>query len=213
MENLEVSNLDHVRWVGGGSGAGKTAVTCMLAERFECNPYSTDETLMAHSGRLGATEAPLLERFRSMSMDERRWVRRDPATMYATFPWFHGEGFDQIVEDLRRMSTDHPLLVEGFRLSPHLVRSHVSNPSHAVWLVPTSDFRRATFGRRRDADAFWMQTSDPDRALINLLERDRIFSDEIVRDADQNHLEVLYVDGTQTLEDMAIDLASRFDLA
>jgi hypothetical protein len=45
------------------------------------------------------------------------------------------------------------------------------------------------------------------------LDRDRIFSDEIVRDADQNHLEVLYVDGTQPLEDMVIDLASRFDLA
>jgi hypothetical protein len=45
------------------------------------------------------------------------------------------------------------------------------------------------------------------------LDRDRIFSDEIVRDADQNHLEVLYVDGTRTLEDMVIDLASRFDLA
>jgi hypothetical protein len=58
-----------------------------------------------------------------------------------------------------------------------------------------------------------MQTSDPDRALSNLLERDRIFSDQIIRDAGQNHLDVLYVDGTQTIEYMVIDLASRFDLA
>jgi hypothetical protein len=143
MENHEVTNLDHVRWLGGGSGAGKTAVTSILAERFGCNHYSTDEALSVHSGRLGATEAPLLERFRRMSMDE-RWVRRDPATMYATFPWFHGEGFDLLVEDLQRMPTDRPLLVEGFRLIPHLVRPHVLDPRHAVWLVPTSGFRRGS---------------------------------------------------------------------
>ncbi len=127
-----------------------------------------------------------------MSKDE-RWVRRDPVTMYATFRWFHGEGFDLLVEDLQRMPTDRPILVEGFRLLPHLVRPHVSDPRHAVWFAPTSDFRLAASGRRRDADAFWMQTSDPDRALSNLLERDRIFSDEIVRDADENDLDVFYV--------------------
>ena len=45
MENLVVTNLDHVRWVGGGSSAGKTAVTLLCAERFECRYYCTDEAL------------------------------------------------------------------------------------------------------------------------------------------------------------------------
>jgi 2-phosphoglycerate kinase len=132
--------------------------------------------------------------------------------MYATFPWFHGEGFDLLIENLQRLPTNQLVLVEGFRLLPHLVRPHVLNPRHAVWLVPTPDFRHAAFMRRRHADAFWTRTTDPDRAFINLLERDRIFTDKIEGDAARNSLGVLYVDSTCTVESMAQELAARFGL-
>jgi hypothetical protein len=211
IENHEVANLDHVRWVGGGSGSGKTTVTRPLAERFGIGFYSTDTTISDHSERLEATGAPLLDRFRRMSMDE-RWTQLDPVTMYATIPWFHGEGFELIIEDLQKMPTDHPVLVEGFRLLPHLVQPYVSNPSHGVWLVPAAGFRQAAFKQRPQPDAFWMRTTNPDRALSNLLERDRIFSDKIAGDAARNGFEVLYVDGTRTVDRMANELASRFGL-
>jgi hypothetical protein len=211
IDNHEVSNLDHVRWVGGGSGAGKTTVTRLLADRFGIDLYSTDTTIGVHSEQMDASGAPLLERFRRMSMDE-RWVEHDPVTMYATFPWFHGEGFDLLLEDVQRLPTDRPILVEGFRLLPHLVRPHLSNPRHAVWLVPTPDFRQEAFMRRRHADAFWTRTTDPERALTNLLERDRIFTGTIDSDAARNNLDVLYVDGMRTVEGVAEELTERFGL-
>jgi hypothetical protein len=211
VDNHEVPNLDHVRWVGGGSGAGKTTVTRLCAERFGAGLYSTDAAIGVHSELLGKTDAPLLERFRHMSMDE-RWVHHDPVTMYSTFPWFHGEGFDLLLEDLQRLPTDRTVLVEGFRLLPHLVRPHVSNPSHAVWLLPTPDFRNAAFSWRQGADAFWMRTTDPDRALTNVLERDRIFCDKIADDVAHNGFEALLVDGSRSVVRMAGDLASRFGL-
>jgi hypothetical protein len=211
IDNHVVSDLDHVRWVGGGSGAGKTTVTRLLAERFGLALYSTDAMIGAHSERLDATAAPLLERFRRMSMDE-RWVQHDSVTMYESFPWFHGEGFDLLIDDLQQMPTDRLVLIEGFRLLPDLVRPHVSNPSHALWLLPTADFRQAAFGRRRDADAFWGRTSDPDQALSNLLERDRIFSDKISNDTARNGLEALHIDGNRTARSLATELAVRFGL-
>ncbi len=100
-------------------------------------------------------------------------------TMHRTFPWFHGGGFDLVLDDLRQLPDDHLVLVEGFRLLPQLIRPHLSDPRHAVWLLPTREFRQAAFPRRGAADAFWLRTSDPDRALANLLERDRIFADEL----------------------------------
>ncbi len=56
-------SLEHVRWVGGGSGAGKTTVTRLLAGRVGARLYSTDATIGVHSDRLEPAEAPLLECF------------------------------------------------------------------------------------------------------------------------------------------------------
>ena len=106
-------DLGHVRWIGGGSGAGKTTLARRLAGRSGLRLYSTDATISAHSQRLSQAEAPLLATFRSMSVDE-RWLQQEPATMYRTFPWFHGEGFDLVIEDLRELPRDKIILVEGF---------------------------------------------------------------------------------------------------
>lgn len=186
-------------------------MTRLLAERFGARLYSTDATIGVHSDRLHAAAAPLLELFRRKDMDE-RWVRRDPLTMYRTFPWFHGEGFDLVLDDLRQLPDDRLALAEGFRLLPQLVRPHLSDPRHAVWLLPTPGFREAAFARRGAADAFWLRSSDPDRALANLLERDRIFTDELAGESVRTGVGVVHVDGTRAIEDVAGQLAALFGL-
>lgn len=211
MDNHDVPNLDHVRWVGGGSGAGKTTVTRLLAERFGIDFYSTDSAIGIHSQRLEPAEAPLLEAFCRLSVDE-RWVLSDPVTMFGTFPWFHGEGFQLLIEDLEQMPKDRTVLVEGFRLLPDLVRPHLANRNHAVWLLPTPEFRRAAFQRRHGTEAFWMGTTDPDLALANLLERDRMFTDRLANECVRNDMNSLYVDGTTSVSHTAEDLASCFGL-
>ncbi len=167
----------------------------MLAQRVGGRLYSTDATIQAHSDRLTAEEAPLLNRFRRMNMDQ-RWLLRDPVTMYRTFPWFHGEGFDLVLDDLRQLPDNRPVLVEGFRLLPQLLRPHLSDLRHGVWMLPTPTFRRAAFARRSAEDAFWQRTSDRDQALANLLERDRIFTDRLANACSTTGLTAIPVDGT-----------------
>lgn len=208
---MRVRALDHVRWVGGGTGAGKSTVARRLAERFGLRIYSTDGAIAGHVDRLGSGSAPLLDAFLAGGMDQ-RWVDRDPATMYRTFPWFHGEGFDLVVEDLRALSSGGVVLAEGFRLLPHLVRPLLSDPRHAAFLIPTPEFRAAAFGRRDSRDAFWLRTGDPRRALSNLLERDAIFTDAVAADAARNGLATLAVDGTTPIDDEVDELAARFAL-
>jgi 2-phosphoglycerate kinase len=197
--------------VGGATGAGKSTVTRRLAERFGLAIYSTDAAIGIHGAKLSPTAAPLLEAFRRMSMHE-RWVQREPAEMYQTFPWFHGEGFDLLIEDLRSLPTTTITLVEGFRLLPHLARPHISQPHHAVWLIPTPRFRREAFAGRSRSDAFWLRTGDPERALENLLARDQMFTTVIAEDAKRNEMETLPVDGARSVEDTVSAVAKQFGL-
>ena len=206
-----MAELDHIRWVGGGSGAGKTTVARRIAEQSGLRIYSTAATIGVHASKLSEAAAPLTAGFRRMGMDE-RWVLREPREMYRTFPWFHGEGFELLIEDLHALPTDRITLVEGFRLLPHLVRPLLAAPAHAVWLIPTPGFRREVFAARDPSQAFWLRTTDPERALANLLVRDELFTDAIAAGAVRDGLTTVVVDGRQPIDPTVAAIADQFDL-
>lgn len=144
-----------------------------------------------------------------MDMDE-RWVNRSPQAMLETFHWFLGEGFSLIVDDLLDLSSDPPVIAEGFRLLPALVRPLLAASGRAVWLLPTPEFRRAAFERRQPSGppwAFVSETSNPERALANLLDRDRMFTDQLRDEARHLGLRVIEV-GLGTTEDDAGELVT-----
>lgn len=191
--------LRHVYWLGGGSGAGKSTVARRLAAEHGLQLYATDEVMARHAARLPPEEAPLLAAFAGMDMDE-RWVRRSPAQMLDTFHWFRGEGFRLVVEDLLRLPPEPPVVAEGFRLLPHLVAPLLADRAHAVWLLPTPQFRRAAFDSRGTVWDIPGRTSDPQRALHNLLERDRMFTDRLTEETARLGLRAVPV-GPGTSED------------
>src|SRR4051812_36264213 len=147
MMRPDADELAHVRWLGGGSGGGKSTMARRLAGTYGLRVYSTDDVMPEHAGRTTAAGSPRLHEFLGMSMDE-RWVDRSPETMLETFHWYAGEGFGLIVEDLRAMPRDRIVLAEGFRLLPRLVRPLLSGPRQAVGLLPSPPFPPAPPGRR-----------------------------------------------------------------
>jgi len=197
--------LGHVRWLGGGTGAGKTAITARLADAFGLRTYSTDAAIRPH-GLVPGPDTPLLSAFSGMNMDE-RWVRRTPQTMLETFPWFRGERFDSIVTDLVGQPRTPMMIAEGFRLLPRLVHPLLDEPWHAVWLISTPGFRRRVFERRPPADQFWLRTSDPALAFERLLERDERFAQQVADEAVGLGLKVFLVDGTTPEADLAAEVA------
>ncbi len=136
-----------------------------------------------------------------MNLDE-RWVNRPPSVMLRTFHGFQGEGFHLILEDLPGLPEEPPILAEGFKLLPRLVSPLLTGPNQAVWLVPTPQFRRVALEMRGSTWDIPRKTSNPKRALSNLLARDELFSDEVVKQAAALQLRVIEVDGSLGVDEV-----------
>ncbi|MFI1200311.1 AAA family ATPase [Streptomyces sp. NPDC020883] len=206
------TRLRHVFWIGGGSGAGKSTIARRLADRHGWHLYATDDVMRDHAGRTTPDQAPLLHQFIAMDMDE-RWVNRSPQTMLETFHWFRGEGFGLIVEDLLRLPQGPCVVVEGFRLLPHLVKPLLDAPEHAVWLLPTPDFRQAAIRSRSvPGEDFVWRTGNPARAGRNLAERDRMFTAHLRQETERLQLPAIQIDTTMTEDDLAERVTTAFRL-
>ncbi|RJQ83883.1 hypothetical protein [Amycolatopsis panacis] len=205
------ARLSHVYWLAGGSGAGKSTIARRLAARHGLQLYVTDDMMSDHASRCTPEDCPFLSEFQAMDMDQ-RWVDRSPETMLETFHWFRGEGFGLIVEDLLRLPREPGVIVEGFRLLPHLVKPLLATPGHAVWLLPTPEFRRTAIESRGSAWTIAGKTSNPEKALRNLLERDRMFTEHLYEQTKSLQLHVIEVDTTMTEDDLGRRVTEAFGL-
>ncbi len=205
------ARLANTYWVGGGSGAGKSVIARRLAVQHGLRVYATDEVVPEHGGRIRPQDAPFLSSFKRMDMDE-RWVNRSPEAMLETFHWVRGEGFGLIVEDLLDLPAEPGVIAEGFRLLPHLVEPLLAAPGHAVWLLPTPGFRRAAFASRGSLWEIAGKTSNPGRALHNLLERDRMFTDRLRGDLQHLGLPAIEIDIAMTEDGLARRVTEVFGL-
>jgi hypothetical protein len=202
--------LKHVRWIGGGIGAGKSTIARLLAAAYGFRVHSC-EPISAHRARSNPIDDPLLYAFLAMDMDE-RWLNRTPSVMLEPFHGYQGEGFDLIVEDLLGPSTNQPILFEGFRLLPRLVALLLIRPDQAVWLIPTPEFRLAAFASRGSTWDIAGQTGDPGRALENLLARDKLFAEQVAIEAENLQLGVLEVNKALSVDDLTSLVAGHLGL-
>jgi 2-phosphoglycerate kinase len=204
--------LRHVYWIGGGSCAGKSTIARRIAAEHGLQLYATDDVMADHARRSTPEDCPLLHEFMAMDMDH-RWVNRSPTDMLETFHWFRGEGFSMIIADILRLPREPGIIVDGFRLLPHLVKPFLSVRSHAVWLLPTPEFRQAVVDSRGGLHwGFIGKTSNPERALGNLLERDAMFTDHLNEDAQRLGLNTIAVDSTMTIYELAGRVADALGL-
>jgi hypothetical protein len=114
-----------------------------------------------------------------------------------------------VLNDLVNLVEDVPLIAEGFGLTPDLIAPLLSKPNQGVWLVPGDAFKLESM-RQRDKPAWRHETSSPELALNNLLERDRSLTQHFRREAEARGLTVLEVDGSLSPEALADRLEAHF---
>ena len=138
-------------------------------------------------------------RWEALTPDE-RWVTMTPAAMAEFSLELNAERFGNMVEDVGGQPREPAIVMEGTPLLPWLVEQHLENPANAVWLLPSPAFQRPRLLERTSTT--WNETSDPETALANRIERERLVAEAIERGARERGYTVLRVDETRGLEAM-----------
>jgi hypothetical protein len=208
------ARLRHVRWLVGGTGAGKSTAAAVLARRFDLDVYDGDRAEHDWLRRCTAERHPRFAALRGQRSGD-MWRDRSPGQIFEAMAGLHGETVEFLVEDLLARPTDRTVLVDYFGVLPRDLAPLLSRPAHAAFLVPTPEFRRAALTRRyadRDrARANWGGL-DPAVVLETRLARDALWDAEVTRQARELGLPLLTIDGNRSVDRTVDALARQFRL-
>lgn len=208
--------LSHVCWIGGPTDAGKTTVAEKLAARFDVAVYHQDRNEMDHLRRADPVRHPRhvamrkrLEEQDEATFFEQGWLGRMVAEMAVDSRANWAERMDLVCEDLAAFPAGRPIVAEGPGFYPDVILPLLTGPRQAVWLIPSESFKRASHARRGKS-AWRNQTSDPEQALRNHIERDLLLVRMYRDDLAANGLLWLEIDGSQEIDTVAQQVADRF---
>lgn len=203
-----MTGIDHVLWIGGGCGAGKTTLARRLAYRFDLRFYPVDAYGYTHEARATPRTHPRMSALAALDFHARHVApgveeRIEQFVSYAT------ERFGMVLDDLAELA-DGPLVVaEGPFLLPELVAPVLTDRRRAVWLLPTPEFTdRNVTGRAEPAAT--RDESDRQRAHRLRLARDAELTARMRRDTARLGLAAVEVDGSLGIAESEQMLATRF---
>lgn len=208
---LRPQSFDHVFWLGGSPCSGKSSIVDLLAETHALNVYHCDDHFPRHVEAADPDEQPNLHKLNTLSWND--IFLRPVEVQVADEIAIYREEFPLIAADLRAFPTDVPLLVEGAALLPEIVANLLPAARHALFLVPTPPFQRATYAGREWKDGILQQCRDPEQAWANWMARDVEFGRWLTATAIHRGLSVIEVDGSHTIAENAGRVAEHFHLA
>ncbi len=203
-------SLSHVRWLGGSTCSGKSSIAYMLAQAYNLQVYHYDKQEVDHIARSNDTERfSAINKFMAMTMDE-RWVLRTPMEMADNAIMAWAQRFPHVIDDLLAMPTNKTILAEGPGLFPQLVKPYLSNPFHALWLIASNKVIRDV--RTQRPTGIRTETSNPHRAIDNLIERDLIIASYIKDQSFDANLKTLNITFAEPIMATVERIASLFGL-
>jgi hypothetical protein len=197
----------HILWIGGATDTGKSTIAQNLAARHEWHVYHYDKKDEEHHIKL-AEIVPEIQKFITASLDE-RWVIPEPRALFERSLFSFSHRFPLVLKDLLDLSLDTPIIAEGFGFLPELVQPLLSSPDQAIWLVPTESFKRASM-ERRGKPSFGKLTSNPEKAILNLLTRDMMLANCYREQVSACGYNLLEIDGSRSAEQMTDLIEAHF---
>lgn len=110
-----MTKLEHVRWIAGGTGAGKSTVTMILADRFDVTTYHGDRAIHDWIPRCTPAQHPHLYALGTRTEEQKALMT--PEEKFAGMASLHGETIGFLVEDLLALPADRIILVDDFSIT------------------------------------------------------------------------------------------------
>ena len=203
------SALPHVLWLGGSACAGKTTVSRLLAARSGFPLYSCDDRFEEHRRRADPARHPAFLRLADRPPED-LWTE-PPAVQAEELIRFYEDELEMVIGDLRTFPG--PVLAEGAGLLPERVAEVILDPHRAAWLIADPAFRRRAYPERGPFVAELLsRRDDPEATFQRWMERDDLLARRLEEDARRLGFAVLPVDGSREPEEIAEELAHRFEI-
>jgi hypothetical protein len=203
-----VTSWENTYWIGGSPCSGKSSIADRLAVQYGLHVYHCDDHFNDHVAVADPLTQPHLHRLQTLTWE---WLFMRPvAEQVAGEIAIYEEEFALILDDLRKLRREAPLIVEGAALLPALLTPLLPCPSHAIFIIPTGAFQRETYAQRPWPQELLAQCSDPQRAWENWMERDEQFGRHVAAAARAAALTVLNADGQRTLQENTLAVAAHF---
>ncbi len=162
--------LENVFWLGGSPCAGKSSISQILENRFDLNIYRVDVSFESHRTKFNSKFHPTLCNWECSTWNE-RWMQPIDNLVQNVIKCYR-EHFSLILEDVRVLPKNKPLLVEGTALLPKEVFGVLSKQSDAIWIVPTPEFQKKKYSQREWIFDILKHCDEPQKAFQNWMERD-----------------------------------------
>ncbi len=196
LQHLQ-SILAHVYWIGGSPCSGKTSIARALVERYGMRYYDCDHAFYQHNEIVTLEKQPVFYRVMHLS-SEALWMRPVAQQIVEEIAIYREE-FPLILADLLALPGPGPVLAEGAALLPECVAPLLADPRRAIWVIPTAEFQLHHYSCRDWTKDIVKDTSDPQQAFQNWMQRDIAFARFVRQEAEQRSLRVLVVDGEDSL--------------
>jgi 2-phosphoglycerate kinase len=193
--------------LGGSPCSGKSTLAEKLCARFDLQYYKVDDHYQDHIRRANPQQHPTMHKLAQMSWNE-TWSRPVDIQVREECQ-FYRELFEMILQDLEKFSAARPVLLEGAAFLPELVAKVRPHPQRVLYMLPTKKFQVDHYARRPFIQNILKECDDPESAFANWMERDHLFGQEILKQAQNYGYGSIIVDGSRSVED-ELKFASQY---
>jgi 2-phosphoglycerate kinase len=196
--------------LGGSPCSGKSTIAEMLSTEYGFHYYKADDYESEHMQRAHPEQQPVMFKYSKMGWDE-IWSQSPEKLLTDELTYYH-ERFPFILDDLRRLHLEKPVILEGAAFIPELIHPYPVKRENIIFMIPTLEFQIRHYSQRPWIQSILKECHNPTQAFENWMKRDELFGQEIIRQANRVGFQIIIVDGSVDVQTTFEGIKTQFKL-